>query len=227
MRTLALQNNKKLILAGLIALVFLLLTQLSVQAYNYNGGWARVKTVGSSGNAWLTIGQSTSDSDLNVGMIELSEMPTVVTGLVVSSGQQLIVNGSISNMRVASSAYVRFNYSYNDLSYSNVTPWQTISSIGSFNDSIPNNSGQTVHVRAEVMVGSVSTYGSDSSLVGRASGVSGVAWVTAIVSGLLILVVTLACISYGGIYGIVLAAIVIVVGLTILGLLVIVLSTIF
>lgn len=221
--TLRTNPNRQLMLSGILAFVILALTQISVMAYDFGGGWSSIQLVGQAGvNSWQIVGNSLVDSDLNAG-----QMPSVSTGAVTASGSNILVNGSITNMGVASSAYVRFNYSYNDLSYGSSTAWQTISGLGSFTDSIPNQSGKTTNVRTEVMVGTVSAYGSNQQLVGISAGVGRVAWVTSVLLGAIVIVLVVACIAYGGIYGTVMALLVAVIGIVGLGLLVGILSNIF
>ncbi len=157
MAALILQKNK-LLLAGVLAFLFLLGSQISVQAYDFLGGWSPVRTVGDGVGYWLTVGQTGVDSDVNIG-----EMPSVTTGVATQFGTQATLNGNISNMGVASSVYRYFEWGY-DLTYPNSTAQGTSIATGAFSDAITFDTLKVVHYRAVTQVGAVKVYGADATV---------------------------------------------------------------
>jgi len=175
MNTLILSQNKRLVIAGLLAFLFLLASQISVQAYEFVGGFNRsVPTIG--GNEILVIGRTgAQDTSLNIG-----RMPTVVTGAASNTPSVLTLNGEATNMGVASSAYVRFNWGYVSGAYDHNTDLQTINGIGTFLANINTFLPQTIYYRTEVIVGAVSSYSAEQSYTPTGSQANGFGLATTI-----------------------------------------------
>ncbi len=152
MNILILKRNN-LLLSGLLALLFLIATQMSVYAWDFGGGWTPVKTVGDI-QSWFTVGDSTVDADVNVG-----EMSTVVTGTAIPTSTLVTLNGNLTSMGVASGAYVRFEYGTTP-SMGSFTTQQTQAGIGAFTDTVPTpGSDVRLYYRSVTTVGAVSAYG--------------------------------------------------------------------
>ena len=147
-------------------------------------------------------------------------MPSVTTGTASYSGAVLTLNGNITNMRAATSAYVRFNWGYDPGALTHSTVLQTINAITAFSDTIT-PLPQTIYYQAEVIVGAVSNYGSTEgyTLSGMNPSSFSLAQVLPIIAIMLILifVIGLSVTSSVELSVIITIAIAIVLGLSFLG----------
>lgn len=185
MKTLIIQKNRNLVLAGILAFVFLLFAQITALAYDYGGSWSSIQLVGEAGiNSWQLVGDSLVDSDINVG-----EMPTVVTGTsAVSSGSQITFNGNVSNSGVATS-YYRFIEYWGQDGVHYTTPETTGTTTGTFSASVEGVSTiGWVNYRAGVRVGTVYSYGATLTTTSPYNGTSALIYVTPIIIWIALLI---------------------------------------
>jgi len=94
-------------------------------------------------------------------------MPTVTTGGSAQSGFDATLTGTVATMGEASGLYAGFEWGY-DTSYGHSTTLTTMSGTGDYTKSITGYdpaSGNVIHYRSIVTVGSVSAYGADATFV--------------------------------------------------------------
>lgn len=155
MNTLTLQKNR-LLLAGIVAFAFLILTQISVMAYHDNGVFSTARSIG--GYDRLTIGNQNVDSSLNIGTT-----PMVSTGTPTHSGATATLNGGTTSMGVATSTYRYFEW-YQDSDPVQSTPQSSTLVIGTYSDTVTFDTLKPLNVRAVTQVGTVKSYGAWETL---------------------------------------------------------------
>lgn len=92
-------------------------------------------------------------------------LPSVTTGTPTNVGSTATLNGNISSMGVASSTYAYFQWWY-DGGAINTTPLQTKNAVGAVTQSITFDPNKVLNTRIVATVGSVSVYGSTTTLPG-------------------------------------------------------------
>jgi hypothetical protein len=139
MNTLVLKQNK-LLMAGILAFAVLMLTQISVQAWDYGGGWSSIQNVGTVGiNSWQIVGNALVDSDLNAG-----QMPSVITGAATGIGtpggiSTATLHGSVPvfGVDLADATFAGFRY-WTDPATILTAPETAVTGAGTYSATITN-----------------------------------------------------------------------------------------
>ncbi len=151
-------KTNRLFLAGLLAFVLLFATQVSIVAYEFDGGWNPVKTIG--GYEILTIGNPAYDTSLNIGAQPIiSTNPVTVTSDEWQTSATL--SGNLADLGVMANVYTHFDYGGSSYGYS--TSEVTKNSAGTVTDTISDfDRGIELHSRIVARAGDVYVYGDDT-----------------------------------------------------------------
>ncbi len=194
-----------------IGLMAILLSQMSVQAFEGLGGYLSEFLIARSGVADSSLVIEPAEG--SNGIIDIGMGPVVVTlpasGVNMNGGTTATLRGNLSSLNGFSNADIHFEWGYNT-SYGNTTTTQTLNAIGDFSSTIAGFSNtQAVYYRA-VATADGTNYGASQQFGPVQSNPFRFAILLAVGLGLVVLIAMFAAALGGGfsIAGMVMAAII-------------------